>query len=172
MAPLLNSAALHSHSSLCPLRRLPCALVRAAAPAAAQDAGAAPARVRVGMVQLGCPKNTVDAEVVLGHLAAADFEVSERLEDAEVLIVNTCSFIDEAKAESLEVCAPALPSVTRAPLQHRILQRPAPTCTLLAVSSLLKVCAVQRCQRSVVLDTARMVTAPPCAGRPSWTLRS
>jgi len=121
MAPLLHRAALHPHSSSCPLRRLPCAPARAAAPAAAQDAAPAPARVRVGMVQRGCPKNTVDAEVVLGHLAAADFEVSERPEDAEVLIVNTCSFIDEAKAESLEVCSPALQPASRAPLRHRVL---------------------------------------------------
>ena len=79
-----------------------CALPRAAA-ATAQEHSTAPELVRVGLVQRGCPKNTVDGEVMLGHLAANGYAVSDNLDDAEVLIVNTCSFVDEAKAESLEV---------------------------------------------------------------------
>ena len=74
-----------------------------AAPATVEQLSTAPELVRVGLVQRGCPKNTVDGEVMLGHLAANGYAVSDNLDDAEVLIVNTCSFVDEAKAESLEV---------------------------------------------------------------------
>ena len=45
----------------------------------------------------------LSAQVMLGHLKQHGYDVSDDLEDAEVLIVNTCSFVDEAKAESLEV---------------------------------------------------------------------
>ena len=79
-----------------------CVLPRAAA-ATAEELSTAPEVVRVGLVQRGCPKNTVDGEVMLGHLAANGYTVTDNLDDAEVLIVNTCSFVDEAKAESLEV---------------------------------------------------------------------
>ena len=58
--------------------------------------------VKVGMVSLGCPKNLVDSEVMLGQLAAHQFQVTNSPEDAELLIVNTCGFIDKAKQESVE----------------------------------------------------------------------
>ena len=93
-------APFRSGTSAAPRAR--CVLPRAA-PVPAEQLSAAPERVRVGLVQRGCPKNTVDGEVMLGHLAANGYAVSDNLEDAEVLIVNTCSFVDEAKAESLEV---------------------------------------------------------------------
>ncbi len=51
---------------------------------------------------LGCSKNLVDSEVMLGHLGLDGFKVSQSPEDAEVIIVNTCSFIEAAKAESIE----------------------------------------------------------------------
>ena len=54
------------------------------------------------MVSLGCPKNLVDSEVMLGILARQGYELTPRAEDAEVLIVNTCSFIDPAKRESID----------------------------------------------------------------------
>jgi ribosomal protein S12 methylthiotransferase len=57
---------------------------------------------KVGMVSLGCPKNLVDSEVMLGQLARAGWEVVPRAEDADVLVVNTCSFIEPAKRESIE----------------------------------------------------------------------
>ena len=57
---------------------------------------------KVGMVSLGCPKNLVDSEVMLGHLARRGWELVPRAEDAEVLIVNTCSFIEAAKQESID----------------------------------------------------------------------
>jgi ribosomal protein S12 methylthiotransferase len=54
------------------------------------------------MVSLGCPKNLVDSEVMLGLLARQGYELTPRAEDAEILIVNTCSFIEPAKRESLD----------------------------------------------------------------------
>jgi ribosomal protein S12 methylthiotransferase len=54
------------------------------------------------MVSLGCPKNLVDSEVMLGILARHGYELTPRAEEAEVLIVNTCGFIDAAKRESID----------------------------------------------------------------------
>ena len=54
------------------------------------------------MVSLGCPKNLVDSEVMLGILAGRGYELTPHAEDAEIIIVNTCSFIDPAKRESIE----------------------------------------------------------------------
>jgi ribosomal protein S12 methylthiotransferase len=62
-----------------------------------------PARpVKVGMISLGCAKNLVDAEIMLGDIAANGMEVTADAEEADVLIVNTCAFIDSAKEESIE----------------------------------------------------------------------
>jgi len=58
--------------------------------------------VRIGMVSLGCPKNLVDSELMLGQLAQHQFEVTSEPSEAEVLIVNTCGFIDKARQESVE----------------------------------------------------------------------
>jgi ribosomal protein S12 methylthiotransferase len=54
------------------------------------------------MVSLGCPKNLVDSEVMLGQLARRGWELVTRPDDADVLIVNTCSFIEPAKKESID----------------------------------------------------------------------
>ncbi len=56
---------------------------------------------KVGFVSLGCPKNLVDSEVMMGLLARAGAEITPRAEDADVIVVNTCSFIDTAKQESV-----------------------------------------------------------------------
>jgi len=56
---------------------------------------------RVGFVSLGCPKNLVDTEVMMGLLARAGAELSPRAEDADVIVVNTCSFIESAQQESV-----------------------------------------------------------------------
>jgi len=61
----------------------------------------APAPV-VGFVSLGCPKNLVDSEVMMGLLDRAGARLTARPEDAEILVVNTCSFIDTAKQESID----------------------------------------------------------------------
>lgn len=57
---------------------------------------------KVSLVSLGCPKNLVDAEVMLGHLSRDDFEVTTDERQADIIIVNTCSFIKEAKQESID----------------------------------------------------------------------
>jgi ribosomal protein S12 methylthiotransferase len=57
---------------------------------------------KVGLVNLGCPKNQVDAEVMLGRLKAAGYEVTPDAAEAEVIVVNTCGFIDAAKEESVD----------------------------------------------------------------------
>ncbi|HSB11958.1 MAG TPA: 30S ribosomal protein S12 methylthiotransferase RimO [Blastocatellia bacterium] len=57
---------------------------------------------RVGMVSLGCPKNLVDSEVMMGLLARQGYEVTNDSRAADVLIVNTCGFIDSARQESVE----------------------------------------------------------------------
>ena len=62
----------------------------------------APAKEKVSLVSLGCPKNLVDAEVMLGYLAREGFEVTTDEHEADIIIVNTCSFIKEAKQESID----------------------------------------------------------------------
>ncbi len=57
---------------------------------------------KIGFVSLGCPKNLVDTEVMLGHLARAGYEPTSEPSEAEVLVVNTCGFIDRAKQESID----------------------------------------------------------------------
>jgi len=58
--------------------------------------------VRVGMVNLGCAKNLVDAEVMLGSVTARGMKVTADAAEADVLVINTCAFIDAAKEESIE----------------------------------------------------------------------
>src|SRR5215470_3482121 len=57
---------------------------------------------KVGFISLGCPKNLVDSEVMMGILAREGYELTPRANDAEVLVVNTCSFIEPAQKESVE----------------------------------------------------------------------
>lgn len=59
-------------------------------------------RVKVGFVSLGCPKNVVDTETLLGTLTHHGFEIIAETENADVVIINTCSFITSAKEESIE----------------------------------------------------------------------
>ncbi|MGD0888668.1 MAG: 30S ribosomal protein S12 methylthiotransferase RimO [Acidobacteriaceae bacterium] len=63
--------------------------------------GSRSARPTIGFVSLGCPKNLVDSEVMMGLLDRAGGQLTARAEDAEILVVNTCSFIDSAKQESV-----------------------------------------------------------------------
>ena len=58
--------------------------------------------MKVGFVSLGCPKNLVDSEVMMGQLAARGHELTTHPDQADVLVVNTCSFIDPAKKESVD----------------------------------------------------------------------
>ena len=57
---------------------------------------------KVGFVSLGCPKNLVDSEVMMGILARAGYEITPRAGEADVLVVNTCSFIAPAQQESVQ----------------------------------------------------------------------
>jgi ribosomal protein S12 methylthiotransferase len=58
--------------------------------------------LKVGFVSLGCPKNLVDSEVMMGQLTARGHELTTHPDQADVLVVNTCSFIDPAKQESID----------------------------------------------------------------------
>src|SRR6202163_2433354 len=57
---------------------------------------------KVGFISLGCPKNLVDSEVMMGILARGGYELAARADEAEVLVVNTCSFIEAAQKESVD----------------------------------------------------------------------
>ncbi len=57
---------------------------------------------KVGFVSLGCPKNLVDSEVMMGHLLAHGYEITADANQADTIVVNTCGFIDSAKRESIE----------------------------------------------------------------------
>ena len=67
-----------------------------------------PSIPRISFVSLGCPKALVDSERILTHLRAEGYEMSRRHDGADVVIVNTCGFLDSAKAESLAAIGGAL----------------------------------------------------------------
>jgi ribosomal protein S12 methylthiotransferase len=58
--------------------------------------------VKVGFISLGCPKNLVDSEVMMGILSREGYELTPRADEAEILVVNTCSFIEAAQKESVD----------------------------------------------------------------------
>ena len=57
--------------------------------------------IKVGLISLGCSKNLVDSEMILGALANSNFQVVNTIEDSDVIIVNTCGFIESSKEESI-----------------------------------------------------------------------
>jgi ribosomal protein S12 methylthiotransferase len=57
---------------------------------------------KVGFMSLGCPKNLVDSEVMMGQLAEAGYEITNSADDADTVVVNTCGFIESAKQESID----------------------------------------------------------------------
>ena len=63
---------------------------------------------KVGFVSLGCPKALTDSELILTQLSAEGYQTSKTFEGADLVIVNTCGFIDEAIQESLDTIAEAL----------------------------------------------------------------
>jgi ribosomal protein S12 methylthiotransferase len=67
-----------------------------------QESSVLEQRLQIGFVSLGCPKNLVDTEVMMGLLDQAGAEITNQPETADVLVVNTCSFIDKAKQESID----------------------------------------------------------------------
>jgi len=58
--------------------------------------------MKIGLISLGCPKNLVDSEVMLGLAHQAGHELTQNAGEADVLVVNTCAFIDAAKQESID----------------------------------------------------------------------
>jgi len=75
---------------------------------AAAPAPPSPAPPRVGLVSLGCPKALVDSERILSRLRAEGYEIAPSYDGADVVLVNTCGFLDSAKRESLEAIGEAL----------------------------------------------------------------
>ncbi len=71
-------------------------------PSRAESVEVVPTRGTVGLVSLGCPKNLVDSEVMLGHLQRRGYELVADAHQADVIVVNTCAFIDRAKQESVD----------------------------------------------------------------------
>jgi ribosomal protein S12 methylthiotransferase len=76
-----------------------------------------PDRTKVGMISLGCAKNLVDAEIMLGSVLQCGMEITSCAEDADVLVINTCAFIDSAKEESIN-------SILEAHQQRGLSKRP------------------------------------------------
>ena len=60
-------------------------------------------KIKIGIISLGCPKNLVDSEIICGILKQNGYQVSDVIENADLGIVNTCSFIEEAKEESVDI---------------------------------------------------------------------
>ena len=78
------------------------------APVTSAAVKAPPAAPRVGFVSLGCPKALTDSELILTQLSAEGYQTSKTFEGADLVIVNTCGFIDEAIKESLDTIGEAL----------------------------------------------------------------
>src|SRR5207253_9317794 len=57
---------------------------------------------KIGFISLGCPKNLVDSEVMMGELRQSGYEITADASEADTLVVNTCGFIESAKKESVE----------------------------------------------------------------------
>ena len=58
--------------------------------------------IKVGFVSLGCPKNLINTEVMLAKLASEGFEIVAEDVDADVIVINTCAFIESAKQEAID----------------------------------------------------------------------
>src|SRR5438105_14203137 len=81
------------------------AAVSAVIPQPAQATRRPPQRLqrpKVGMISLGCAKNLVDAEIMLGSVLERGMEITSSADDADVLVINTCAFSDSAKEESID----------------------------------------------------------------------
>ncbi|MBQ7353785.1 MAG: 30S ribosomal protein S12 methylthiotransferase RimO [Clostridia bacterium] len=59
-------------------------------------------KLKIGFVSLGCPKNQLDTEVMLAHLVKAGYEITPEESEADIVIINTCAFIESAKKESID----------------------------------------------------------------------
>ena len=70
--------------------------------------GMTEASPKIGIVSLGCPKALVDSERILSKLRAEGYELSGEYDGADLVVVNTCGFLDTAKAESVEAIGEAM----------------------------------------------------------------
>ena len=86
-------------------RRLDLPVIGAQQPASLPNL---PGGARVGVITLGCDKNTVDSERIMARLAGSGANVSTDINDADVIVINTCGFIDRAKEESIEAMLDAV----------------------------------------------------------------
>jgi len=77
-------------------------------------------RPKVGLINLGCPKNQVDAEVMLGRLKAEGYDLTADPTEADVIVVNTCGFIEAAKEESVDAILEAARLKTEGRLKHLV----------------------------------------------------
>lgn len=75
---------------------------------------------KVGFISLGCPKNLVDSEVMMGQLQLNGYQITSNAEDADTVVVNTCGFIDSAKKESIEAILEAARLKTKGKAQRLI----------------------------------------------------
>ena len=57
---------------------------------------------KIGMISLGCPKNQVDAELMLARLAENGYIITDEVDGVDAVIINTCGFIEDAKKEAIE----------------------------------------------------------------------
>ena len=57
--------------------------------------------MKLGMISLGCSKNQVDSEMILGLLKRQNFEITDNIDEADLIIINTCAFIESAKKEAI-----------------------------------------------------------------------
>src|SRR6267143_4319220 len=75
---------------------------------------------KVGFISLGCPKNLVDSEVMMGQLKQNGYQITADASEADMLVVNTCGFIDAAKKESIEAILEAARLKTEGKAQRLI----------------------------------------------------
>ena len=75
--------------------------------------------VKVGLISLGCAKNLIDSEIMAGHLQQEGMTLTNEPDHADVLIVNTCSFIDMAKRESIGAIQDAVEGRQENPVRKR-----------------------------------------------------
>ena len=59
-------------------------------------------KYKIGFISLGCSKNLCDTEVMLHHIASAGYEITPEEHNADIIIINTCAFIESAKKETIE----------------------------------------------------------------------
>jgi ribosomal protein S12 methylthiotransferase len=78
------------------------AMLERSVPAVASEMKPAGASRKIGMVSLGCPKNLVDTERILALLQEAGYTITPQATEADLLLVNTCAFVQSAQEESIE----------------------------------------------------------------------